>query len=159
MSEKKPKHYVNNADFLKALVDYKESCAEAKKAEKDDPQIPNYVGECFLKIAEHLSRKPNFISYSFRDEMISDGIENCIMYFRNFDETKSKNPFAYFTQIIYYAFLRRIQKEKRQLEIKNKIIERTGFDEVMTIDGGVLAGNNSEYNSMKDAIQYRNGNR
>ena len=126
MSEKKPKHYVNNADFLKALVDYKERCAEAKKAEKDDPQIPNYVGECFLKIAEHLSRKPNFISYSFRDEMISDGIENCIMYFRNFDETKSKNPFAYFTQIIYYAFLRRIMKEKKQLYVKYKATDSDG---------------------------------
>jgi len=127
MSEKKPKHYVNNADFLKALVDYKERCAEAKKAEKEDPQIPNYVGECFLKIAEHLSRKPNFISYSFRDEMISDGIENCIMYFRNFDETKSKNPFAYFTQIIYFAFLRRIMKEKKQLYVKYKATEQFGI--------------------------------
>jgi DNA-directed RNA polymerase specialized sigma24 family protein len=91
--------------------------------------------------------------------MCSDGIENCVQYIHNFNPERSQNPFAYFTQIIHYAFLRRIQKEKRQLEIKNKIIERTGFDEVMTIDDGVLAGNNSEYNSMKDAIQYKNGNR
>ena len=101
------KHYINNADFLAALIDYKERCKKAKKDKKEDPPIPNYVGECFLKIAEHLSRKPNFVSYSFRDEMIADGIENCIQYFRNFDETKSKNPFAYFTQIIYFAFLRK----------------------------------------------------
>jgi DNA-directed RNA polymerase specialized sigma24 family protein len=95
----------------------------------------------------------------FREDMISDGIENCVQYIHNFDPDKSKNPFAYFTQIIHYAFLRRIQKEKKQLDIKTKIIERTGFDEVMTIDDGLLSGNNSEYNSMKDAIQYRNGNR
>lgn len=121
------KHYVNNADFLASLIDYKERCKKAKKDKKEDPPIPNYVGECFLKIAEHLSRKPNFVSYSFRDEMISDGIENCIQYFRNFDETKSKNPFAYFTQIIYYAFLRRIMKEKKQLYVKYKATEQFGI--------------------------------
>jgi len=126
MSEKKPKHYVNNGDFLNALIEYKRSCTEAKENNKAEPQIPNYIGECFLKIAEHLSRKPNFISYSFRDEMIADGIENCLMYFRNFDPDKSKNPFAYFTQIIYYAFLRRIMKEKKQLYVKYKATEQFG---------------------------------
>ena len=100
-------HYVNNADFLAALVKYRTECATAKEENKPEPKIPDYIGECFLKIAEHLSRKPNFISYTYRDEMISDGVENCLMYFRNFDPAKSKNPFAYFTQIIYYAFLRR----------------------------------------------------
>lgn len=127
MSEKKPKHYVNNADFLQALIDYKKKCDEAEQAKKPEPQIPNYIGECFLKIAEHLSRKPNFISYSFRDEMIADGIENCLMYFRNFNPDKSKNPFAYFTQIIYYAFLRRIMKEKKQLYVKYKATEQFGI--------------------------------
>lgn len=128
MTTTKPsRHYVNNADFLTALVDYKERCRVAASEGRQDPQIPNYVGECFYKIAEHLSRKPNFISYSFRDEMIADGIENCIMYFRNFDETKSKNPFAYFTQIIYYAFLRRIQKEKKQLYVKYKATQQFGI--------------------------------
>jgi len=126
MSEKKPKHYVNNGDFLNALIEYKRSCTEASTNNKPEPQIPNYIGECFLKIAEHLSRKPNFISYSFRDEMIADGIENCLMYFRNFDPDKSKNPFAYFTQIIYYAFLRRIMKEKKQLYVKYKATEQFG---------------------------------
>ena len=124
---KNPKHYVNNADFLAALIEYKESCVNAKKNKLPEPQIPNYIGECFLKIAEHLSRKPNFISYSFRDEMISDGIENCLMYFRNFDPDKSKNPFAYFTQIIYFAFLRRITKEKKQLYVKYKATEQFGI--------------------------------
>jgi hypothetical protein len=124
---KAPKHYVNNADFLAALIEYKKACDQAKLNGKQDPQIPNYIGECFLKIADHLSRKPNFISYSFRDEMISDGIENCLMYFRNFDPEKSKNPFAYFTQIIYYAFLRRIMKEKKQLYVKYKATEQFGI--------------------------------
>lgn len=133
MSEKKPKHYVNNADFLKALIEYKEKCVEANKADIEEPRIPNYVGECFLKIAEHLSRKPNFISYSFRDEMIADGIENCMMYFRNFDPDKSKNPFAYFTQIIYFAFLRRIMKEKKQLYVKYKATEQIGILDEMEL--------------------------
>ena len=120
-------HYINNADFLKALTEYQELCDIAKKENKPEPSIPNYIGECFLKIAEHLSRKPNFISYSFRDEMIADGIENCLMYFRNFDPAKSNNPFAYFTQIIYYAFLRRIMKEKKQLYVKYKATEQFGI--------------------------------
>ena len=94
------KHYVNNADFLTALIKYRDDCKVAKENNETEPKIPDYIGECFLKIAEHLSRKPNFISYTYRDEMISDGVENCIQYFRNFDPDKSKNPFAYFTQII-----------------------------------------------------------
>ena len=137
----KEKHYVNNADFLKALIDYKEKCVQAEQLKKPEPPIPNYVGECFLKIADHLSRKPNFISYSFRDEMISDGIENCLMYFRNFDPTKSSNPFAYFTQIIYYAFLRRIMKEKKQLYVKYKATEQIGildeFEMFEDVDGNM----------------------
>jgi hypothetical protein len=123
----KTKHYVNNPDFLQALIEYKQACDIAKKENREEPIVPNYIGECFLKIAEHLSRKPNFISYSFREEMICDGIENCIMYFRNFDPTKSTNPFAYFTQIIYFAFLRRIQKEKKQLYVKYKATEQFGI--------------------------------
>jgi hypothetical protein len=118
MSEK---HYINNADFLQALVRYKE---DSKK--NPNIPVPNYIGECFLKIANHLSRKPNFIAYTFRDEMISDGIENCVMYFRNFDPERSKNPFAYFTQIIYYAFLRRIMREKKQLYVKYKATQQFG---------------------------------
>lgn len=124
---RKTNHYINNADFLKALIEYKQKCDEASKKKKPEPPIPNYIGECFLKIADHLSRKPNFVSYSFRDEMIADGIENCLMYFRNFNPDKSKNPFAYFTQIIYYAFLRRIQKEKKQLYVKYKATEQFGI--------------------------------
>ena len=95
----------------------------------------------------------------FRDDMISDGIENCVQYIHNFDPNKSKNPFAYFTQIIHYAFLRRIQKEKKQLEIKTKIIEKSGFDEVMMVDDTALSGSSSDYNAIKDNIQYKSGNR
>jgi hypothetical protein len=136
---KKPKQYVNNGDFLAALIEYKEQCKVAKKNKTTPPPIPNYIGECFMKIAEGLSHKPNFINYTYRDEMISDGIENCLMYFNNFDPTKSKNPFAYFTQIIYYAFLRRIQKEKKQTYVKYKATEQMGIldeFELMEFDDG-----------------------
>ena len=126
------------------------------------PRITNYLGECFLKIATHLSYKPNFVNYMFRDDMISDGIENCVQYIHNFNPEKSRNPFAYFTQIIHYAFLRRIQKEKKQLDIKTKIIEKSGYDEVMTVDDSSLAGSSSDYNTIKDIIyksnQYRSRN-
>ena len=91
--------------------------------------------------------------------MISDGIENCVQYIHNFDPEKSKNPFAYFTQVIHYAFLRRIQKEKKQLDIKTKIIERSGFDEVMAVDDNAMSGSSSDFNTIKDNIQYRNNNR
>lgn len=121
-------HYVNNADFLKALKDYKQKVKEAEEAGDPKPQVNNYIGECILKIANHLSYKPNFINYTYRDEMISDGIENCIMYIDNFNPDRSSNPFAYFTQIIYFAFLRRIQKEKKQTYIKGKIIMEMPFE-------------------------------
>ena len=124
---KKQKHYINNPDFLQALIDYKKAQKANKKAKLPPPPIPNYIGECFMKIAEGLSHKPNFINYTYRDEMMADGIENCLMYFDNFDPTKSKNPFAYFTQIIYYAFLRRIQKEKKQTYVKYKATEQMGI--------------------------------
>lgn len=120
--------YINNADFLAAIKLYKQSIKEAEEKGLPKPQIPNYLGECILKIATHLSYKPNFINYTYKDDMILDGIENCINYFDNFDPEKSSNPFAYFTQIIYYAFLRRIQKEKKHSYIKNKLIQDMSFD-------------------------------
>ena len=173
MPKKKSEHYVNNKELLEALINYRAriSVAQGKYFEKygknppksgnweGKPRIPDYLGECFLKIATHLSYKPNFVNYMFREDMISDGIENSVQYIHNFDPEKSSNPFAYFTQIIHYAFLRRIQREKKQLEIKTKIIERTGFDEVMMVDDTLLSGSNSDYNTIKDNISYRNGNR
>jgi hypothetical protein len=132
----KQKHYINNADFLAALVEYKTKSLEAKKNNTPEPPIPNYIGECFMKIAEGLSHKPNFINYTYRDEMMADGIENCLQYFNNFDPEKSKNPFAYFTQVIYFAFLRRIQKEKKQLYVKYKATEMFGIlDEFEMMEG------------------------
>ncbi len=155
MPKKKSEHYVNNKEFLEALVIYRQSCFRSKEAGLPKPRITNYLGECFLKIATHLSYKPNFVNYMFRDDMISDGVENCVQYIHNFDPEKSSNPFAYFTQIIHYAFLRRIQKEKKQLDIKTKIIERTGFDEVMMVDDSLLSGSSSDYNTIKDNITYK----
>ena len=149
---KRSEHYVNNKEFLAAMIAYRESVDLAKQRGEPKPQIPNYIGECFLKIATHLSYKTNFINYIFIDDMISDGIENSIQYIHNFNPEKSQNPFAYFTQIIHYAFLRRIQREKKQLEIKNKIIERSGYDEIFVDDNTIDGSNYSDYNSIKDNI-------
>ena len=159
MPRKKSEHYVNNNELLPALIVYREKVAHAKENDLPKPRITNYLGECFLNIATHLSYKPNFVNYMFRDDMISDGIENCVQYIHNFDPEKSRNPFAYFTQIIHYAFLRRIQKEKKQLDIKTKIIERSGFDEVMNVDDNAMSGSSSDYNTIKDNIQYKSSNR
>ena len=159
MPRKKSEHYVNNKELLQALIVYREKVAHAKENDLPKPRITNYLGECFLKIATHLSYKPNFVNYMFRDDMISDGIEICVQYIHNFDPEKSRNPFAYFTQIIHYAFLRRIQKEKKQLDIKTKIIERSGFDEVMNVDDNAMSGSSSDYNTIKDNIQYKSSNR
>ena len=121
--KKNPLHYVDNEQFLESMIKYKNEIKQAKETDEPPPRIPEYLGECFLKIANRLSFRPNFINYAFREDMISDGIENCIQYMNNFNPEKSSNPFAYFTQIIYYAFIRRIQKEKKQLYIKYKTME------------------------------------
>ena len=122
-SKAKPEHYVDNKKLYVEMCAYLDSVKEAAEADDDKPRIPEYIGECLLKISTRLSTKPNFINYTYRDEMISDGIENCVNYIGNFNPEKSQNPFAYFTQIIYYAFLRRIQREKKQLYIKHKSLE------------------------------------
>ena len=116
-------HYVDNQRFLQEMIEYQEARNMAKINDEESPSCPEYIGECFLKIANRLSFRPNFINYAFREDMISDGIENCVQYMNNFNPEKSKNPFAYFTQIIYYAFVRRIQKEKKQLYIKYKTMD------------------------------------
>jgi hypothetical protein len=152
-------NYVNNKEFLDAMMVYRQQVAVAIESDKTKPRIPNYIGECFLKIATHLSYKPNFVNYMFREDMISDGIENCVQYIDRFNPEKSTNPFAYFTQIIYFAFLRRIQREKKQLEIKNKILERSGYDEVLHMDShsGDMTGynNSSDMNSIKENLEMR----
>lgn len=116
-------HYINNKEFFQAMKEWKVVVNEALDSGEPKPPVTDYIGECFLKIAEHLSYRPNFINYPYREEMVGDGIENCLMYCTNFDPEKSTNPFSYFTQIIYYAFLRRIQREKKQDYVKYKCFE------------------------------------
>lgn len=130
-------HYVDNKKLYASIVEYRTGVLESKKNATPKPKIPEYIGECVLLIANRLSTKPNFVNYPFREEMVSDGIENCICYIDNFDPLKSDNPFAYFTQIIYYAFLRRIQKEKKQLYIKHKTLENSMiFNDLVTQSQG-----------------------
>ena len=136
-------HYVDNKKFLQAMIEYRLKCKTAEEKGKKKPDVTNYIGECFLKIANHLSYRPNFINYTFRDDMISDGIENCLQYMDNFNPDKSTNPFAYFTQIIYYAFIRRIQKEKKQMEVKKKLIQNAGVENMMD----QLEGDDAQYRS------------
>jgi hypothetical protein len=124
-------HYVDNKKFLAALIEYKNSIDEAKAKGLEQPIVPRYIGECFIKIATHLSYKSNFINYTFRDDMVSDGIENCLTAAAKFDATRGSNPFAYYTQIVFFAFIRRIQKEKKQQATKYKIIENLDFDSLM----------------------------
>jgi hypothetical protein len=123
-NKKKNPHYVNNKDLFAAMVEYGIQVKEAEEANEPRPRPSEYIGESIMKIATHLSFKPNFVNYPFVQEMIGDGIENCLQYIDNFNPEKSKNPFAYFTQIIYFAFLRRIEKEKKQLYTKYKATER-----------------------------------
>lgn len=120
-------HYIDNERFLKEMIEYKKAHTkfkrEGKKGDKP-PRASDYIGQCIMDIATNLAKKPNFANYIFKEEMISDAIENCIMYLGNFDPKKSKNPFAFFTTVIYWCFIRRISKEKKQLYIKMKCIER-----------------------------------
>jgi DNA-directed RNA polymerase specialized sigma24 family protein len=127
-------HYVDNKKFYEALVVYRKEVDTAAAAGKEQPIVPDYIGECFIKIATHLSYKANFINYTFKDDMISDGIENCLTAVAKFDPEKSTNPFAYYTQIIYFAFIRRIQKEKKQQATKYELIKNLDINELITQD-------------------------
>ena len=152
---KKKEHYVNNKEFLAALISYRQDVAVAKDKGEPKPRVPEYIGDCFLKIATHLSYRPNFVNYMFKDDMICDGIENCLQYIDNFNPEKSQNPFAYFTQIIYFAFLRRIQREKKQLDIKTRILEKSGFDEVFSADSSAMGYDSSTMNSIKETLEIK----
>ena len=138
------RHYVDNKEFLAAISEYRERVIASKEAGEQKPRVPEYRGECMVKIANHLAYKSNFVNYTFRDEMILDGIENCITYIDNFDPEKSKNPFAYFTQITYYAFIRRIQKEKKQMDTKKRFIGSLDMQELLSADADGNDGN-AEY--------------
>jgi DNA-directed RNA polymerase specialized sigma subunit len=142
MSQEKPKnHYVDNKSFYAALIRYKNKKKEAEALGLPTPKIPEDIGLCIFQIATRLASKGNFVNYSYKDEMISDGIENCINYMHNFDPEKSNNPFAYFTRIIYNAFILRIQKEKKQTYIKYKTMENT-----------ILSGDSYEYQDTDNPI-------
>ena len=147
VAKKKTIHYVNNKEFLQAIVERKTLTKEAESVGEGPPQITNYLGECILKIANHLSYRPNFINYTYREEMISDGIENCLQYIDRFDPAKSSNPFAYFTQIIYYAFVRRITKEKKQQMIKEKLLKESNIESRIAVQAH---DNESDYQQQFD---------
>ena len=145
------KEYVSNKEFLKSIIAYKEKLQQAKEENLTKPVIPRYIAECFMKISENLSYKPNFINYMFRDDMIGDGIEDCLKSVHKFNPEKSSNPFAYFTTIVYYAFLRRIAKEKGQQAVKLKILEKQGYDQLFYVDDENV--NHSDMNYIKSNIQ------
>ena len=148
-------HYVNNKEFSQAVVDYVNSVNKAREDDTFEPNITSYIGTCFLKISEGLSHKPNFYSYTYREEMVMDAVENCIKAIMNYDVDKATrsglpNAFAYFTQISYYAFLRRIAKEKRQQEIKERYIDHAGAEAFAEFD------DHNGSSSIVDRVRHRN---
>ena len=154
---KQNEHYVNNKEFTQAVAEFNEKCKLAESKGKTPPQMSNYIGECIYKIATRLSTRPNFINYTYRDEMICDAIENCIQYIGNFNVEKSNNAFAYITQICYYAFLRRIQKEKKQVFIKQQMTMDITADTFETIDGDTTGMTNTNVELMQEnmtQVQY-----
>ena len=153
--KKVTQHYVDNKKFLEEMTKFRNRVLKAQNSGRKRPVVTNYIGECFLKIANHLAYRPNFINYTFRDDMISDGVENCLQYMDNFNPEKSDNPFAYFTQIIYYAFIRRIQKEKKQVLVKQKIIQNADTESFLT----QLDGDDTQYkNQMIEFLKANQGN-
>ena len=129
----KRKHYVDNDKFFLEIKKWKQRVIDAREVDDPDPPSTEYMGECFLKISENLAWRPNFINYTFRDDLVSDGIENCLLYAHNFNPEKSKNPFSYFTQIIHHSYIRRITKEKKQMHIKYRIIEEERLNEQLEL--------------------------
>jgi len=144
MAKRKSIHYVNNADFSQAVVDYVTIADEAKVKGNTIPNVPDYIAQCFLRISEGLSHKSNFIRYTYREEMVMDAVENCLKAIGNYDlkaatRTGKPNAFAYFTQISWYAFLRRIAKEKKQQDIKIKYLTRSGVENFMDMGDDATA--------------------
>ena len=151
----KKQHYVDNKLFFAEMQKWKEEINEQEQVDDLPPMVTEYMGDCFYKIATHLSYRPNFINYTYREEMIGDGIENCIRYAKNFNPDKSKNPFAYFTQIIYYAFIRRITKEKKQTAIKQKIIDNTATKTYDVMEGDDDIYENSYMEFLRDNLEQK----
>lgn len=159
MSEVKARpHYVDNKKFGKALVDYAATVDAAKANGTTIPVVPNYIAECFLKIAEGLSHKVNFIRYTYREEMVMDAVENCLRAITNYNpnavtRTGTQNAFSYFTQICFFAFLRRIEKEKKQQDIKFKFIEQAGIEEfIAQVEGDDTHGEQAFIDSLRERI-------
>jgi hypothetical protein len=150
------RNYVNNKTLFEEMVKYKDKLKAAEEAGRQLPSVPNYVGQCFLQICNRLSTKPNFMNYSYRDEMVADAIENCVSAAHSFDPAKSSNPFAYFTQIAWNAFIRRIHKEKKQAYIKHKNFENSGImDELYDqqyLEGSSSQGIQVKHNEYSDDI-------
>ena len=149
---KRKNNFIDNKEFYAAMKAYIASIELAKEQGQPKPRIPRYIGKCFLDIAEHLSTRPNFSNYMYRQDMVMDAVENCVVCCNRFDPTKSSNPFSYFTQVCWYAFIRRIGKEKKQIEICDKIISKSGFEEFFV---GDQMGSSSDYNSIKDAVDQK----
>jgi len=151
-------HYVNNKEFSQAVVDYVRSVNESRDNKEDEPIITDYIGRCFLKISDGLSHKPNFIGYTYREEMVMDAVENCIKAIMNYNVDKATrtglpNAFAYFTQISYFAFLRRIAKEKKQQDIKERYIAYAGVDAFADFDSEMP---NSDSENIINTIRSKN---
>lgn len=142
MTRKKNTHYVDNQKFYQTIVEYKKQVKDAQEKGLEEPRIPEYVGECIYKIATKLSTKPCFINYSYKDEMIGDGIENSILYFKDYNTELGQNPFAYFTQVIFFAFLRRISKEEKNRYAIYKqfqeLVASQGTEMFVDVDGNSL---------------------
>jgi len=149
---KRKNNFIDNKEFYAAMKAYIASIELAKERGEPKPRIPRYIGKCFLDIAEHLSTRPNFSNYMYRQDMVMDAVENCVVCCNRFDPTKSSNPFSYFTQVCWYAFIRRIGKEKKQIEICDKLISKSGFEEFFVGDS---LGSSSDYNSIKDAVDQK----
>ena len=160
MARKKSIHYVNNSDFSTAVVEYVEKVDDARKNKNNIPKVPDYIAQCFLKIAEGLSHKANFIRYTYREEMVMDAVENCLKAIGNYNleaatRTGKPNAFAYFTQITWYAFLRRITKEKKQQEIKLKYLTKSGIDSFIDTGSEATASDTATHfvDTLRDRIQ------
>jgi len=162
MARKKSIHYVNNSDFSTAVVSYVEKVEEARKKETPIPKVPDYIASCFLRIAEGLSHKANFIRYTYREEMVMDAVENCLKAIGNYNleaatRTGKPNAFAYFTQITWYAFLRRITKEKKQQDIKLKYLTKAGVENFVDneLEGGGVGEQVSSHfvDTLRDRIE------
>lgn len=119
-------NYVNNKELYAAICKWKQECYVAEKTVKQNDTI----GKAIMLISEGLSKRFNFSGYSssWKEEMISDGIEASIKGLINFDETKYNNPHAYITQACFNAFVQRIKKERKEMAKKYSYFVNNVYD-------------------------------